>query len=101
MKHAARAKRKAKVVRIWEKYYPDITVSEVEKLTGFSYRTIYRYLKESDQPLPPKSVRKTDMQKVKRAHVLFEKHQKKAKVARIMEMSRQQVSTYLKMKLPE
>ena len=100
MKHAAREKRKAKVVKIWKAHYPDITVREVEKLTGFSYRTIYRYLKESDQPLPPRRFRQVDMGQVKRAHVLFEKHQKKAKVARIMEMSRRQISTYLKMEIP-
>lgn len=99
MKHAAREERKAKVVRIWQKHYPDITVAEVEKLTGWSYRTIYRYLQEADQPLPPKRVRQVDMNKVKRAHVLFKKHGKKAKVARIMGMSRRQITTYLKMEI--
>ena len=97
MKHQARQERVEKVVRIWEAHYPDITVEEVERLTGWSYRTIYRYLQEAGQPLPPKRTKQTDMGKVRRAHVLFEKHGKKAKVARLMKMSAKQIGRYLKM----
>lgn len=99
MKHPAREKRKRDVVKLWETHYPDITVEEVEKLTGLSYRTIYRYLSESGQPLPPKRVRQIDMSKVARAHALFKKHGKKAKVARIMGMSRRRITSYLKMEI--
>lgn len=98
-KHKAREKRKAKVLRIWKKHYPDIKVEDVANLTGLSYRTIYRYLSEAGQPLPPKKSRQLDTDKVKRAHHLFAKHGKKAKVARIMKMSRQRINAYLKMKV--
>ena len=100
MKHAAREQRKAKVVRIWEQHYPKITVEEVARLTGQSYRTIYRYLREAGQPLPPKKPRRTiDMAKVKRAHALYAVYGKKTEVARIMGMGRHQIDKYLKMSL--
>lgn len=100
MKYAAREKRKAKVVRIWEKHYPNITVADVEQLTGYSYRTIYRYLSEAGQPLPPKkATRTTDMEKVKQAHELYRVHRNKVEVSRIMGMSRRQIYTYLKMEI--
>jgi len=100
MKHEAREQRKAKVIRIWEKHYPNITVEDAAKLTGQSYRTIYRYLQESGQPLPPKKpTRQIDKGKVKRAHELYAVYGKKAKVARIMGMSRQRITAYLKMSL--
>lgn len=98
MKHAAREQRKKQVVRIWEKHHPEITVEDVAKLVGQSYRTIYRYLEEAGQPLPPKKpTRQIDMAKVKRAHELYAVYGKKAKVARIMGMSRQRITAYLKM----
>lgn len=100
-KHAGREKRKAKVVRLWQKHYPDITVPEVEQLTGLSYRTIYRYLQEAGEPLPPRRFRQVDMNKVRRAHALFKKHGKKAKVARIMGLTRRTITTYLKMEIPD
>lgn len=101
MKHAGREKRKAKVVRLWQKHYPDVTVEDVARLTGFSYRTIYRYLEEAGEPLPPRRFRQLDMNKVKRAHKLFAIHKKKAKVARIMGMTRQRITAYLKMEIPD
>ena len=99
MKHAAREKRKQKVVGIWEKHYPDISVEEMEGLTGYSYRTIYRYLQESGCRLPPKKQKQIDPLKVKRAHALYHKHGKVAKVARIMGMSSRQIHRYLKISL--
>lgn len=100
MKHAAREKRKAEVVRIWEKYYPHITVEKMEDLTGLSYRTIYRYLDEAGCRLPPKRQKQIDMGKVKRAHELFDKHGQKTEVARIMKMSYSQIRRYLNI-IPE
>lgn len=99
MKHEAREKRKQEVVKIWKERYPDITVAEMEKLTGLSYRTIYRYLQEAGCPLPPKRKKQIDMRKVKRAHKLYDKHGKVAKVARIMNMSKRQIHRYLKIKI--
>lgn len=97
-KHQAREKRKAKVIQIWKRHYPDITVEDVANLTGQSYRTIYRYLCEAEQPLPPKKPTRTiDIMKVRRARRLYAIHGKKAKVARIMQMSRWQIDKYLKM----
>lgn len=98
MKHQAREARKAEVVSIWEQHYPHITVEKVCEMTGLSYRTIYRYLEESGQPLLPKqATRKIDMEKVKRAHELFSEHGNKSQVARIMGMSRHQIIHYLKL----
>ena len=100
MKHEARKKRKEKVVRIWQQHYPNITVAEVSRVTGWSYRTIYRYLQEADQPLPPKKPTRTiDMEKVKQAHELYAVYGKKTEVARLMKMSRWQIDKYLKMSL--
>lgn len=100
MKHAACEKRKAQVIQIWEKHYPNITVEDVTRLTGQSYRTIYRYLQEAGQPLPPKKPTRTiDKEKVKQAHALYRIHKNKAKVARIMKMSRRHIYTYLKMEV--
>lgn len=95
MKHPARKKRKAQVKRIWEKHYPNITVEKVAKMMGLSYRTIYRYLQETGCTLPPKSVRRIDMNQVKRAHELFDEHGQKTKVAQIMKMSYSQIRRYL------
>lgn len=98
MKHQTKAKRKAEVIRIWEERYPNVTVEEVARIVNLCERTIYRYLNEASQPLPPrKPRRKMDMNKVRRAHELFKIHENKAKVARIMKMSRVQIDTYLKM----
>lgn len=100
MKHQAREKRKTKVVRIWEKHYPNITVEKVARLTGWSYRTIYRYLQEAGQPLPPKKPTRTiDMEKVKQAHQLYKVYGKKTEVAKNMGMSRWQIDKYLKISL--
>lgn len=97
-KHKEREKRRARVVKVWEKHYPNITVSGAARLVGLSYRTVYRYLKEAGQPLPPKKPARTiDMAKVKRAHALYEQHGMKTKVARIMGMHRTQIEKYLKM----
>jgi len=96
--HADRAKRLKKLVRVWEKHYPHITVESAARLVGLSYRTVYRYLKEAGQPLPPrKPRRKIDMEKVKQAHRLYEQYGMKTKVARLMGMSRSQIEKYLKM----
>ena len=99
MKHEAREKRKQEAVKIWEERYPDITISEMEQLTGWSYRTIYRYLQEAGCPLPPKRKKQIDMRKVKRAHKLYKKHGKVATVAQIMDMSERQIHRYLKIKI--
>lgn len=99
-KHADREKRLKKLVRVWEKHYPNITVAGAARLVGLSYRTVYRYLKEAGQPLPPRKPRRvTDMEKVKQAHQLYEEYGMKTKVARIMGMSRSQIEKYLKMEI--
>jgi len=100
VKHVAREARKSEVVAIWEQHYPDITVKKVCEMTGLSYRTIYRYLEESGQPLLPKqATRHTDIEKVRHAHRLFAEHGNKSKVARMMGMSRHQIIRYLKMSI--
>jgi predicted DNA-binding transcriptional regulator AlpA len=96
MKHQAREERKAEVIGIWEKHYPNITVAEVVRRTGFGERVIYQYLREAGLPLPQKRSRRVDMKQVRRAHRLFEKHGSKAEVARRMNISRQRVGYYLK-----
>ena len=98
-KHAEREKRLARLVRLWEKEYPNITVEGAARLVGLSYRTVYRYLKEAGQPLPPRKPRRIDMAKVKRAHALYEQYGMKTKVARLMGMSRSQIEKYLKMEI--
>lgn len=101
MKHVQREKRRDKVVRIWETHYPNITVKGAARLVGLSERTVYRYLEESGQPLPPRKQRRViDMAKVKRAHALYEEYGMKTQVARIMDMSRSQIEKYLKMDIP-
>lgn len=105
MKHRSREERKQKVIGIWEAKYPDVTVAGVAKQVGLSDRTVYRYLSEAGQPLPPKrkkaGTRKIDRSKVRRAHALYSEHRNKAKVARIMVMSAKQIGRYLKMSVEE
>ena len=99
-KHVEREKRLNRVVRIWEQHYPNITVAGAARLVGLSYRTVYRYLKEAGQPLPPKTPRRTiDMEKGKVAHTLYTQYGKKSEVARIMGMSRWQIDKYLKIEI--
>ena len=77
-------------------YCVDLNLTEVSRMTGWSYRTIYRYLQEADQPLPPKKPARTiDMAKVKQAHELYAVYGKKTEVARLMKMSRWQIDKYL------
>ena len=100
MKHVKREKRQDHVVRIWEEHYPNITVEGAARLVGLSTRTVYRYLKESGQPLPPRKPRRVlDMEKVKQAHALYEQYGQKTKVARVMGMHRTQIEKYLKIEI--
>ena len=99
MKHPAREKRKQQVIDIYNTRYPNITIADIEKETGHSYRTIYRYLNEVGLPLPLKKVTQTDMDKVRRAHQLYDKHQNKAKVGRIMGVSPRQIGRYLEISI--
>lgn len=102
MKHVEREKRKARLVRLWEQHYPDISVESAARVVGFSSRTVYRYLKEAGQPLPPRKPRRViDMEKVKRAHALYAQYGQKTKVARVMGMHRSQIEKYLKMDIPD
>ncbi len=96
MQHEARHKRKNQVVNLWKEKYPRITINEVKALTGLSERTIYRYLKEAGLSLPPRAGRPKNWEKIKRAHQLYKIHQNKSEVARIMKMSRKQITRYLK-----
>ena len=99
MKHQEREKRKAQVVTMWEQHYPNITVSEVSELTGLGERVIYDYLKEAGQPLPPKKYRQVDTEQVHRAHDLFAEYGNKSKVGKVMGISRQLVTYYLKKRI--
>ena len=95
MKHASREARKARVVAIWSERYPNISVSAVSELTGFSERVIYDYLKESGQPLPPRRFRQVDIDLLRRVHELYSEIGNKAEVGRILGMSRARVGYYL------
>lgn len=102
MKHVGREKRKAKVVRIWEQHYPNISVEGAARIVGLSARTVYRYLRETEQLLPPRKPRRVmNMEKVKRAHALYAQYGQKTKVARVMGMHRSQIEKYLKMEIPD
>lgn len=97
MKHPAREKRKQQVIDFYNARYPHISIADIEKETGHSYRTIYRYLSEAGLPLPPRKQRQVDIDKVRQAHKLYAEHQNKSKVARIMKMSPRQIGRYLDM----